>query len=66
MGFKQRRYDNGDITAGVKRALNVALFILGDILLSVFFNVCTSTGPVDALKVQNLNSNSKAESKYTH
>ena len=32
---------------------------LGGILLSFFFEVCTSTGPVDALKVQSSNFNTK-------
>ena len=35
------------------------LNVLRGILLPVFFNVCTSAGPVDALKVPSSNSNTK-------
>ena len=35
-------------------------------LLPVFFNVCTSAGPVDALKVQSSNSNTKVSRIQVH
>ena len=63
---------HGDVTAGVKRAWNVitadkySFFILRGILLPVFFNVCTSAGLVDALKVQSSNSNTKVSRIQVH
>ena len=57
---------HSDVTTGVKRAWNVitadkatAFFTLRGIVLPVFFNICTSAGPVDALKVQSSNSNTR-------
>ena len=49
--YWQRRYDM--VTS--PQRLNV----LRGILLPVFFNICTSAGPVDALKVPSSNSNTK-------
>jgi len=57
---------------GFKRAWNVitadkySFFILRGILLSVFFNICTSAGPVDALKLQTSNSNTKVSRIQVH
>ena len=38
---------------------SIAFFSLRGLLLSVFFKACTGAGPVDALKVQISNSNTK-------
>ena len=45
---------------------STAFFILRGILLPVFFNICTSAGPVDALKVQSSNSNTKVSRIQVH
>ena len=52
---------HSDVTAGVKR-----FFILRGILLPVFFNVCTSAGPVDALILQSSNSSTKVSRVQVH
>ena len=63
---------HGDITVGVKRVWNVisadkySFYRLRGILLPVLFEVCTGAGPVDALKVQSSNSNTKISSVQVH
>ena len=53
-----REVQHGDVTAGVKHEWNV--------ITAVFFKVCTGAGPVDALKVQSLNSNTKVSKVQVH
>ena len=43
-----------------------SLSLLGGILLPVFFEACTGAGPVDALKVQSSNSNTKVSKVQVH
>ena len=60
---------HGDITAWVKRVLlrtSTAFFSLRGIPLLVFFKACTDAGPVDALKVQSSNSNTKVSRVQVH
>ena len=45
---------------------STSFFILRGILLPVFFNVCTSADPVDALKVQSSNPNTKVSRVQVH
>ena len=58
---------HGDVTAGIKHEwTSTAFFSFRGILLPVFFKVCTGAGPVDALKVQSLNSNTKVSKVQVH
>ena len=66
--FDTRRSEevwHGDITVGVKHVWNVitaekySFYHLRSILLPLLIEVCTGAGPVDALKVQSSNSNTK-------
>jgi len=43
-----------------------SFFSLRGILLTVFFKACTGAGPVDTLKVQTSNSNTKVSRVQVH
>ena len=68
MAVEDSQVRHGDVTAGVKRAWNVITvdkcsFFHRGMVLPVF---CTSAGPMDALKVQGSNSNTKVSRVQVH